>query len=75
MKRFIWDVGLYNECIKELCEGSIFCDTGLMNKIVEYLPSEYPSEFHQVVYINYDNDQNAKDIFICDDNFNYVNKI
>lgn len=81
-KRFIWDVSLYNECIKELCESSIFCDTQLMNNIVNYLSYEgsgldrdFFDRCYQVVYVNYDNNENATDIFICDDHFNYANKV
>ena len=78
-KRFIWDVSLYNECIKELCESSIFCDTQLMNNIVNFEGSVLGDVLFrlnsQVVYVNYDNNKNATDIFIYDHNFNYTNKV
>jgi len=61
-KRFIWDVSLYNECIKSLCEESIFCDT---NTFFTPIANSYYDDSEKAIYVDYDKNENAKNIFIC----------
>ena len=77
-KRFIWDAGLYHELIKEMYESGTFCNTQLLNNVESYLQlNDYIPEdkFHQEVYVNYDNNQNAKDIYICSTYFKHINEV
>ena len=50
-----------------------------MNNIVNFEGSALGDVLYrlniQVVYVNYDNNKNATDIFICDQNFNHANKV
>ena len=77
-KRFIWDAGLYHELIKEMCDNGTFCNTQLLNNIESYLQLNdqiYEEKYQQVVYVNYDNNQNAKDIYICSTYFKHINEV
>ena len=65
-----------------MCEKSKFCDTKLINDIENYVERKGDSatnfnydQINQIVYVNYGDNKYAKDIFICSDKFNHINKV
>ncbi len=63
-KNLIWDIGLFHKWIKSLCDESVFCSTDTFGSpIVNY----YYTDSLRSIYVDYDENENAKNIFICVD--------
>jgi len=63
-KNFIWDISLFHQCIKSLCEESVFCSTDTFNTPIV---DQYHIDSFRSIYVDCDENENAKNILICVD--------